>query len=372
MDFAFNEEQDELRQTVRQALAREFPVTALRQFHEAPEDRRPALAQTRWSILAALGAPGLLVPEAADGLGLSDVDLVGVMEEAGWAALPEPLMETAALAAPMLAALLPAPSAAAALATLLTEDAPLAVGGIDVGVSGPSSPTTVSADGMLRTPRVVGARDAAVFLLACRDPDSGWQLHAVPAEACAVHPTVALDLARDLSTVQWPLSSETLLAYGVAAEASVGLMADRGAAGSAAYLVGLADRMITMGADYAKERTQFGKPIGSFQAVKHLLANARVKLEFARPAAYRAAWSLATAQPTVSRDASMAKALASEAADLAARVALQVHGAIGYTWECDLHFFMKRTWALSRAWGDAATHRRLVLAQAPRAALPDR
>jgi alkylation response protein AidB-like acyl-CoA dehydrogenase len=367
MDFAFDEQQDELRQSVRGALAREFPVSALRAFFEAPEDRKAALAKARWSMLSALGVPGILVPEAADGLGLSDVDLVGVMEEAGWAALPEPLMETAALGAPMLAALLPAPSAAAALAALLTEEAPLAVGGIDVGVAGPSSPTTVSADGMLRTPRVVGAREAGVLLLAVRDLDSGWQLHAVPAESCVVLPTATLDQARDLSTVQWPLSAETLVAYGVAAEASVGLMADRAAAGSAAYLIGLADHMITMAADYAKERQQFGKPIGSFQAVKHLLANARVKLEFARPATYRAAWSLATAQPTVSRDASMAKALASDAADLAARVALQVHGAIGYTWECDLHFFMKRTWALSRAWGDAATHRRLVLAQAGRA-----
>jgi alkylation response protein AidB-like acyl-CoA dehydrogenase len=372
MDFAFDEEQDELRKTVRQALARQFPVAALRQFYEEPPDGKAAEARARWSILSDLGAPGLLVPEAAGGLGLSDVDLVGVLEEAGWAALPEPLLETAALAAPMLATLLPAPSAAAALATLLADDAPLAVGGIDVGVTGPSSPTTVSADGMLRTPRVVGARDAGVYLLAARDPDSGWQLHAVPAEACAVHPTAVLDQARDLSTVQWPLSADTLLAYGVAAEASVGLMADRGAAGSAAYLVGLADRMITLAADYAKERQQFGKPIGSFQAVKHLLADARVKLEFARPATYRAAWSLATAQPTVSRDASMAKALASDAADLAARVALQVHGAIGYTWECDLHFFMKRTWALSRAWGDAATHRHLVLAQARRGPLSPR
>ena len=101
-----------------------------------------------------------------------------------------------------------------------------------------------------------------------------------------------------------------------------------------------------MAATYAKERHQFGRPIGSFQAVKHLLADARVALEFARPATYRAAWSLATAQPTLSHDASMAKAMASDAADLAARVALQVHGAIGYTWECDLHFFLKRTWAL--------------------------
>jgi alkylation response protein AidB-like acyl-CoA dehydrogenase len=98
--------------------------------------------------------------------------------------------------------------------------------------------------------------------------------------------------------------------------------------------------------------------------VKHHLANARVALEFARPATYRAAWSLANARPSLSHDASMAKAMASDAADLAARIALQVHGAIGYTWECDLHFFMKRTWALSRAWGDAPTHRRLVLADA--------
>ena len=323
-------------------------------------------------MLSALGAPGLLVPEAAGGLGLSDVDLVGVLEEAGWAALPEPLLETAGLAAPMLATLLPAPSAAAALATLLTD-----------GRAPCRRRYRCRRDGALLAHHGLRRRHAAhargssghatppSTSWPCRDPDSGWQLHAVPAEACAVHPTATLDQARDLSTVQWPLSADTLLAYGVAAEASVGLMADRGAAGSAAFLIGLADRMITLAADYAKERHQFGKPIGSFQAVKHLLADARVKLEFARPATYRAAWSLATAQPTVSHDASMAKALASDAADLAARVALQVHGAIGYTWECDLHFFMKRTWALSRAWGDAATHRQLVLAQARRGAALD-
>ncbi len=163
--------------------------------------------------------------------------------------------------------------------------------------------------------------------------------------------------------MHWPLASDTLLAYDVAAEAAVALLADRAAAGTAAMLVGLTGRMLDLSAAYAKERHQFGKPIGSFQAVKHLLADARVALEFARPATYRAAWSLATAQPALSHDASMAKAMASDAADLAARVALQVHGAIGYTWECDLHFFLKQTWALSRAWGDAATHRRLVLAQ---------
>jgi alkylation response protein AidB-like acyl-CoA dehydrogenase len=364
MDFAFSDEQDELRRAVRQVLDAECPVDALRAFDAAPDEQRRALSLARWSVLADLGAPALLVPESDGGLGLNDVDLVGVFEEAGWAALPEPLLETAGLAAPVLATLLPAPAAATALGALLRDHATFAVGGIDVTATGPTSPTVVSADGLLRTPRVVGARDAAILLLACRDPDSGWQLHAVPASACVIDPTPALSSTRDLSTVRWPLSADTLLAYGVAAEAIIALLADRAAAGTAALLIGLADRMLTQAADYAKERRQFGQPIGSFQAVKHLLANARVKLEFARPATYRAACSLATAQPSVSHDASMAKAMASDAADLSARVALQVHGAIGYTWECDLHFFMKRTWALSRAWGDATTHRQLVLAQA--------
>jgi alkylation response protein AidB-like acyl-CoA dehydrogenase len=364
MDFAFSDDQEELRRGVRLVLDAECSPDDLRVFETADEAARADLAANRWSVLAELGAPALVVPESANGLGLGDVDLVGVLEEAGYACLPEPLLETAGLAAPTLAALLPEAAASGALAALVEDDAIFAVGGVDVTSGGITSPTEVAADGMLRTPRVVGARDADLVLLACRDDESGWQLHAVPMASCAADPTPALSATRDLSTVHWPLSSETLLAYGVAAEAAVSLLADRAAAGTAALLIGLADRMVTMAAAYAKDRNQFGKPIGSFQAVKHLLANARVALEFARPATYRAAWSLATAQPTLSHDASMAKAMASDAADLAARVALQVHGAIGYTWECDLHFFMKRTWALARAWGDSATHRRLVLAQA--------
>ena len=119
--------------------------------------------------------------------------------------------------------------------------------------------------------------------------------------------------------------------------------------------------MIAMAAEYAKERHQFGQPIGSFQAVKHLLAGAQVELEFARPVVYAAAWALDDGEPDASRAASVAKAYASDAATEAARVSLQVHGAIGYTWECDLHLFLKRAWALAEAWGSAADHRRPVL-----------
>jgi alkylation response protein AidB-like acyl-CoA dehydrogenase len=361
MDFAFSEDQEELRRGVRTVLDAECSPDALRVFELADDKARAEHAANRWAVLAELGAPALVVPQSANGLGLDDVDLVGVLEEAGYACLPEPLLETAALAAPTLAALVPEPAAAGALAALVEDDAVFAVGGIDVTPGGITSPTEVTADGMLRTPRVVGARDADILMLACRDDESGWQLHAIPAASCTAEPAQALSATRDLSTVHWPLASDTLLAYGVAAEAAASLLADRAAAGTAALLTGLADRMVAMAAAYAKERHQFGKPIGSFQAVKHLLADARVALEFARPATYRAAWSLAVAQPTLSHDASMAKAMASDAADRAARVALQVHGALGYTWECDLHFFLKRAWALSRTWGDAATHRRLVL-----------
>ena len=125
MDFAFSDEQHELRQAVRTVLDAECPADALRAFELADEAGRAAAGPDRWAVLAELGAPALVVPEAADGLGLSDVDLVGVLEEAGRAALPEPLLETAALAAPTLAALLPdAAAAAAARPRSCADDAP--------------------------------------------------------------------------------------------------------------------------------------------------------------------------------------------------------------------------------------------------------
>ncbi len=127
--------------------------------------------------------------------------------------------------------------------------------------------------------------------------------------------------------------------------------------GTAAQLCGLADTMIGMTVDYAGERRQFGVPIGSFQAVKHHLADARTALEFARPLVYRAAASMAMHDPDAGLHAGMAKAAASDAASVAARAALQCHGAIGYTTEHDLHFFMKRTWALAATWGGARWHR---------------
>ena len=130
----------------------------------------------------------------------------------------------------------------------------------------------------------------------------------------------------------------------------------RGVCGNAAQLCGLSDRMLEMTADYVKERKQFGVPVGSFQAVKHHLANARIALEFARPLVYRGAVTLDPAH------VSMSFAKAADTALLTARAALQCHGAIGYTTEYDLHLYMKRAWALARCWGDARFHRDRVAA----------
>ena len=117
-------------------------------------------------------------------------------------------------------------------------------------------------------------------------------------------------------------------------------------------LVGLGFAIIDQAVAYATQREQFGRPIGTFQAVKHHLASALVDVQFARPLVERAAHSLATGDDDAATHAAAAKAFAAEAAEAAARHALQVHGAIGYTWECDLHLFMKRVWSLAAALGD--------------------
>jgi alkylation response protein AidB-like acyl-CoA dehydrogenase len=135
---------------------------------------------------------------------------------------------------------------------------------------------------------------------------------------------------------------------------------DRAALGAAAQLVGIGQRMVELAVDYARQREQFGRPIGSFQAIKHMLANVAVRLEFARPVVYRAAFSVARDLATRARDVSHAKVTAGAAARQAAKAALQVHGAIGYTWEVDLQIWMKRAWALDVAWGTSTWHRARV------------
>lgn len=311
MEFAFTDDQLAFRDAVRDLLADRCPPAAVRDAWDAddPWDR------DRWAALAEMGVVGMLVPEAAGGLGMAPVDLVLLLEEAGRAALPEPLADTALLA-PLLSAEHQAGIAAGeVLVAAAPEEATHVAGAasadlvvVDVAVYPPPTDVLVqpSVDRARRLVRVGDVTDA------------------VPSATLEVDPF------------------------------------DRMALGTAALLVGLARHLVEVTVEYAKERQQFGQPIGGFQAVKHHLASAHLAVEFAAPAVYRAAWSLTVDHDDVARDVSMAKAMATDAAEGAARTTLQVHGAIGYTFESDLHLWMKRVWALAPAWGSAAWHRRRV------------
>ena len=353
MRFAFTEQQTQFRDAVHQLFDKECTADDVRAAYNAPEAR-----SRRWATLAEMGVVGLTVPEAHGGLGLHLLDLVPLLEEAGRAALPEPLIETTALAAPLLAAF-PSDRGTGWLEAMAGGQITAAVAPVDVG-GWTAAPTPGGS--------VVPAADGAdlYILPASADPDRPvLELHVVPVADVTVTPVASLDPTRRLGMVGWEPSPTTLIASGSEAQTTLGDLANSAAVATAAELLGLADRMITLAAAYAKDRHQFGKPIGSFQAVKHLLAGAQVKLEFARPAVYAAAWSLGDPElagsPRGARSASVAKAYASDAATEAARVSLQVHGAIGYTWECDLHLYLKRAWALAEAWGSAADHRRRIL-----------
>jgi len=341
--FAFTDDQLMLRDAVRDFLAKEYTATQVREAWAAatsPSAPDGPLGRPVWSALAEMGVVGMLIPEADGGMGMTALDQVLLIEESGRAALADPIVETAAVAAPLLARLAPELNRADWMRAIASGHSTVAV---DLPVGSVATPFVVDAD---RADLLVAARDDRLVAVA-----SG-------ALRCERQPSV--DGARRLFTVEWDGTAEIVLAEGPAAARAVAEAFDRGALGTAAQLVGLADRALEMTVEYVKERRQFGVPIGSFQAVKHHLADALLQLEFARPVVYRAASTLAEGSDDRARDVSMAKAYASDAALVVARTALQCHGAIGYTVEYDLHLWMKRIWALAATWGDAAWHRERV------------
>ena len=317
MQFAFSEDQVLFRDTVRDFLTNECPPAVVRAAWESDT----GIAADVWGGLAEMGVVGLTAPEAAGGLGMSDVDLVMLLEEAGRAALPAPLVEHTAVGIPAL--------------------------GDHEAVEAAAAGELLVSIGLAGSAYVVGAEQADLLVLEADDRT----LHAVPREAVGLEPVASIDGSRRLAKVEWTPASDTALASDPV------LAFDRGALGAAAQCVGVAQSLVDTTVEYVKERQQFGKAVGTYQAVKHHLANAALGVTFARPCVYRAAWCVAEGVPEASREVSTAKALASDAVDLAARIALQCHGAIGYTYEYDLQLWLKRGWALAAAYGDAAWHR---------------
>ena len=292
MRFAFTDDQLLFRDTVRDLLAKECQPEQVR-YAWVDDDGR---LREVWDALAEMGVLGVQVPESSGGLGLTELDLVLLLEETGRVALPDPIVETAAVAAPLLVVgragrrrAGPARSGRWRRAGRLWLAAGQAV-------------VAVCLDG---SPLVSHGGDADLLLARTQG-----RLVAVAGDRVAAVPQASVDGARTLDTVSWAPADETVLADGDAARALIGLALDRAALGTAAQLVGLGQQMLDLTVAYVKERQQFGVPIGSFQAVKHHLADALLRLEFARPVVHAAAWSLATGQPDASRSASHAKAAA--------------------------------------------------------------
>ncbi|MDN2583331.1 acyl-CoA dehydrogenase family protein [Aquibium sp. ELW1220] len=334
MDFRFTEEQTMTAEAVKGLLAdlcQPADLRRLMQVGAARDDRR-------WTALTGMGLAGALVPEEMGGLGLGAVDFVLVAEACGYAGLPEPLVENAGISLPLLAAL----AADRRAATLL--DRALA-GDVTVATAHPANLFVAEAD---NAGALLVVRDDGVSLL--------------EAGSVGLVRQDSVDPFRRLFTLA-AMPAAAPVAGASDARAAVDLAFDRGALFTAAQLLGIAQRAVDLAVAYAKERQQFGKPIGSYQAVKHMLSTVQVRIEFARPVVHAAAAQLANADAFSRARISHARLAAGEAADLACRTAVQVHGAMGYSWEVDVHFFLKRALALASWWGDARFHRERVAAR---------
>lgn len=350
MHFSPTDDQVALSGAVADLLARECTPEAVRAAWDTTDGRVPGL----WDHLVEMGVIGTCATEEHGGMGLSMLDLAGVLVEVGRAAAPEPVVDAAAVAVPVLES---------AGGSIADEWVPALVGGeasVAVGVSA-AIPTAGG------SPPVENAATADVLLLS-----DGDVVHLVGAEAVTASPRTSVDGSRRVADVTWDPTPSTRIGGGETLQSARNL----GVTATAAVLVGLGAAMLERTVEYAKERHQFGRPIGSFQAVKHHLATAALHLEYARPLVQRAAYTLTRTSPDPgsgtdpdpeggaavdsARDASMALAYAAEASHIAGRTALQVHGAIGYTVEYDLHLWLKRAWALESVWGSAAFHREEV------------
>lgn len=275
-----------------------------------------------WSTLAELGVTALAVSEEYDGIGAHPVDLVVALEGLGKWAVPGPVVESVAVAPVLLSS----------YENGAEPSTRLASGELIATVAAPPI-----------APRALDADIAGLVLIA---DDIGVR----EAQAGAQHESI--DATRHVFDVQPK-------AAGISLDTSRAI--DFGVLAISAQLIGAGQALLDRAVAYAKQRSQFGRPIGSYQAVKHKLADVHIALELARPLVYGAALSLADRSPTAACDASAAKVAAAKAAYLAARSALQTHGAIGFTAEYDLSLWILKVRALTSAWGTSEWHRARVL-----------
>lgn len=314
MNFELDEQQRDFAASIDAALGAADVPAAVRAWTAG--DTGPG--RKVWATLADLGVTALAVGEDHDGIGAHPVDLVVALERVGAHCVPGPVTESIAVAPILLA----------------SDDRSAALAAGELIATAAIAP---------QMPRAVDAGFAGLVLVA--DSDQVY-------DGVAGDSRDSLDPSRKLFDVS---------TSGTGWAADVQRAREYGALATAAQLIGAGQAMLDASVAYAKQRSQFGRLIGSYQAIKHKLADVHIALELARPLVYGAALSLGADSADTARDVSAAKVAAAEAGLLAARSALQTHGAIGFTQEHDLGLLLLRAQALRSAWGDPTAHRRRVL-----------
>ncbi|SDR64380.1 Acyl-CoA dehydrogenase [Rhizobiales bacterium GAS113] len=369
MDFDFSEEQYLFRDTLRKLLGGVGDLAKARSLLEGD-----GVDGKLWSELTALGAFGVLVPEEHSGLGLTFVDLALMAEEFGRALVPSPVAETIAAtdvivrhATPEQKARLLPKIAAGELKLVpatLEPDAGFDPGDIRTAalpsgnawrLSGRKMlvPHAATADVMLVAARFGGEGQLGIALL---EPGrEGVSLRSQPSlDPCGRYCEVTFDAV--------PIIREDILGGGPSPVALARLLDANGAL-AATQMTGIASKVLDDAVSYASHRTQFGRPIGSFQAIKHRCADMAVAVDASRSAAYYASWTMAEDSSDRAKAVSMAKSFCGDSSRFVCNEGIQIHGGIGFTWDLGLHFYLRRAKVLEYSYGDAAYHRERVLAE---------
>src|SRR5580693_1012918 len=365
MNFAFSDEQEELRTAVRRFLAEKSPESEVRRLMETTEGYDPAV----WSQMAdQLGLQSLTIPEQFGGSGFSYVELIVVLEEMGASLLCAPFFSTVALATNSILTsgdqraqeyLLPGIASGETIGTLaFTEDS----GRWDA--DGITLAATKSGEGWVLNGHksfVLDGHVAGLILVVGRTP-AGLSLFGVKGDADGLTrtPLATMDQTRKQARLEFADTPAWLIGADGGAEPGLSKTLDLAAVALAAEQVGGAQRCLDSSVDYAKTRIQFGRPIGSFQAIKHKCADMLLEVESAKSAAYYAAWAAAEDSDELPVVASLAKSYCSEAYFHAAAENIQIHGGIGFTWEHPAHLYFKRAKSSELLLGDPSFHRELL------------
>ena len=356
MQFGLSESQKILKDNARKFFSVECPIGEVRRMMETDTAYDAAL----WSKMAEQGFTGIVFPEEFSGLGVGTVELILLMEEMGYALLPGPFFSTVALAGTLLDACGSAEQKKKYLEPICSGQARSTVAML-LEPNDPQSRITIGSGKI--SGRKLFVPDAAVADTILVVTSSGVFVVESKAPGLTVTQMKGMDLTRKLYSVEFNNTPAERLANVTGWTRSL----DLATAALVAEMVGGMQRTLDITVQYAKTRKQFGKPIGSFQAVQHQCADMYLETESSRSAAYYAAWALQENAPDASVAVSIAKMYASDACRNVGNHGIQVHGGMGFTWENDLHLYYRRAKASETMLGDATHHReriaRLVIDQ---------